>query len=64
MFRWRPSGSQPPFGLGIALSVPLQLGIRLLRIPLPAVHSAFLAVGLLRESATGLPCSAFVKYDQ
>lgn len=50
--------------MGIALSAPLQLGIRFFRVPLPAAHSASLAVGLLNESATGLPCSAFVKCDQ
>lgn len=64
LFRQRPSGSLPPFGEGIALSVPLQLGIRFLRTPLPSKQPSFLAVGLLlAEYRKGLPRFARMTID-
>jgi hypothetical protein len=42
-----------------SLSDPLQIGLRFFRIPLPALPSAFLAVGLPSPGRnTGLPCFA------
>ena len=44
------------------LSVPLQNGIRFLRIPLPALHSASLTVCLpaVNRRSTGLPCFLYM----
>jgi hypothetical protein len=67
-FRQRPTGSLQPFGLGIALSEPLQIGIRFFRTPLPPRHSSFLAVRLLYnvsdlECRKGLPRFARMTID-
>ena len=51
--------------MGIALSAPLQRGIRFLQIPLPPERCIFLASDLLEaESSLGLPCSACMTIDQ
>lgn len=47
--------------MGIALSNPLQIGIRFLRHPLPTGHSAFLSGGLLLGESIGL--TVLMLYD-
>lgn len=58
ILRGRPSGSQPSFNAGIALSHPLQICIRFLQTPLPPEHCDLLTSVLLFESPWGLPCFA------
>lgn len=63
LFHGRPSGSQPSFDVGIALSIPLRYGIRFLRNPLPSALSSRLAGRLLPKEGGRIGFFTFHEYD-